>query len=393
LQVGQSYGLRLEFAKRASSLGIAAVRVGHLPPVPANAIQQAAQVAAEADVALLFIGMGGDWESEGFDRPDMELPAEQVELLHAVAAANPNTVVVLNTGSPVTMNWLDKVAAVVQAWYPGQECGNAIADVLFGDVNPSGRLPQTFPVRLQDNPAYINYPGENGRVHYGEGIFVGYRYYDKKEIAPLFPFGYGLSYTTFAVSNLMLSVEETAVPELEVTVDVTNTGSRAGQEVVQLYVSDIEAAVARPPKELKAFQKVWLEPGETKTVSFQLSHGSLAYYDDELHGWQAEAGEYGVGIGRSAADIVLEAAFRLTADHFVVVKPKTKTSLSLDSLLKDLLADEVAKAVLAKHVPGMIDSPQLEMGLGMSLHQIAGFAPAVFTEELLQKIAEDLAAL
>jgi beta-glucosidase len=320
LQAGQPYALRLEFSKRASSLGISAVRVGHLPPVPANAMQQAALVAAEADVALLFLGLGGDWESEGFDRPDMELPADQVALLQMVAAANPNTVVVLNTGSPVTMNWLDKVAAVVQAWYPGQECGNAIADVLFGDVNPSGRLPQTFPVRLQDNPAYINYPGENGRVHYGEGIFVGYRYYDKKEIAPLFPFGYGLSYTTFAYSDLQLSVAETAVPELEATVAVTNTGSRAGQEVVQLYVSDGESAVARPPKELKGLQKVWLEPGETKTVNFQLSHESLAYYDDDLYGWRVEAGEFVVGIGRSAAEIVLAAAFRLTADHIVAVK-------------------------------------------------------------------------
>jgi beta-glucosidase len=174
------------------------VRLGHLPPVPADAIKRAAALAAEADVALLCVGLNGDWESEGFDRPHMDLVGEQTALIERVAAANPNTVVVLQTGSPVAMPWLDQVAAVVQAWYPGQECGNAIADVLFGDVNPSGKLPQTFPVRLEDNPAYINYPGENGTVRYGEGLFVGYRYYEKKRVAPLFPFGFGLSYTTFA---------------------------------------------------------------------------------------------------------------------------------------------------------------------------------------------------
>ena len=393
LKTGQSCKLRLDFARRASSLGISAVRVGYLPPVPADMLQQAAQVAAEADVAVVFVGLGGEWESEGFDRPNMELPAEQVELVHAVAAANPKTVVVLNTGSPITMPWLNEVAAVVQAWYPGQECGNAIADVLFGDVNPSGRLPQTFPMRLQDNPAYINYPGENGRVHYGEGIFVGYRYYDKKEIPVLFPFGYGLSYTSFAYNNLRLSAAKTADAELQVSVDVTNIGSRTGKEVVQLYVSDVKASVARPPKELKGFQKVELEPGETETVTFTLDHASLAFYDDGKHGWRAEAGEYVVGIGRSSAEIELNQSFVLTADHFVAVKTQPKAKLTLNSLLQELLADDGAKAVLAKHVPDMIDSPQLEMGMGMSLQQIASFAPGVFTEALLAKIAEDLAAL
>lgn len=167
-----------------------------------DSLGRAAALAAAADVALVFAGLSGEWESEGFDRPDMDLPGLQNELIERVAAANARTVVVLNTGSPSTMPWLDKVAALVQAWYPGQECGNAIADVLFGDVTPSGKLPQTFPVRLEDNPAYINYPGENGKVYYGEGLFVGYRYYERKRIAPLFPFGFGLSYTTFSYSSL-----------------------------------------------------------------------------------------------------------------------------------------------------------------------------------------------
>src|SRR2546430_9924927 len=211
----------------------------------------------------------------------MELPGKQDALIEQVAAANPRTIVVLNAGSPITMPWLDQVAAVVQAWYPGQECGNAIADVLFGDTTPSGKLPQTFPVRLEDNPAYLNFPGENGKVYYGEGLFVGYRYYDKKHIAPLFPFGFGLSYTTFSYGPLSLSAQEINPDDtLQVSVDVTNTGLRAGKEVVQLYVRDKQARLQRPEKELKAFAKVHLEPGESKTVTLSIGRDALAYYDD-----------------------------------------------------------------------------------------------------------------
>jgi beta-glucosidase len=219
---------------------------------------------------------------------------------------------VLNTGSPITMPWLDKVAAVVQAWYPGQECGNAIADVLFGDVTPSGKLPQTFPVRVEDNPAYLNFPGENGKVYYGEGLFVGYRYYDKKRIAPLFPFGFGLSYTTFSYSPLRLSAQEINPDDtLQVSVDVTNTGLRAGKEVVQLYVRDEQARLQRPEKELKAFAKVHLEPGESKTVTLSIAREALAYYDDRTHKWVAEAGEFEVLVGASSQDIRATATFAL----------------------------------------------------------------------------------
>nr|MDQ2996332.1 glycoside hydrolase family 3 C-terminal domain-containing protein [Chloroflexota bacterium] len=194
LRAGQTYELRVDYNSQGATL-LAGMRLGYLPPVANDSIARAATLARRADVALVFVGLNGDWESEGHDRPDMELVGEQVALIEQVAAANPNTVVVLQTGSPISMPWLDKVAGVLQAWYPGQECGNAIADVLFGAINPSGKLPQTFPARLEDNPAYINYPGENGHVRYGEGIFVGYRYYEKKRVAPLFPFGFGLSYT------------------------------------------------------------------------------------------------------------------------------------------------------------------------------------------------------
>jgi beta-glucosidase len=237
----------------------------------------------------------------------------QNELIARVAAANPRTVVVLQTGGPVTMPWLDQVAGVIQAWYPGQECGNAIADVLFGEVNPSGKLPQTFPIRLEDNPTYINYPGENGRVRYGEGIFVGYRYYEKKRVEPLFPFGFGLSYTSFAYANLRLGAETIGSDEsLTVSLDVTNTGQQAGQEVVQLYVHDIASRLARPPKELKSFAKVALTPGETTTVTLTLDRQALAYWDDAQQAWVAEAGEFEVLVGSSSQDIRARASFRLT---------------------------------------------------------------------------------
>jgi beta-glucosidase len=243
----------------------------------------------------------------------MELPGQQHALVELVAAANPRTIVVLNTGSPITMPWLDQVAAVMQAWYPGQECGNAIADVLFGDVVPSGKLPQTFPVRVEDNPAYLNFPGENGKVSYGEGLFVGYRYYDKKRIAPLFPFGFGLSYTTFSYSPLRLSAQEIKPDDtLQVSVDVTNTGLRAGKEVVQVYVRDEQARLQRPEKELKGFAKVYIEPGECKTVRLSIGRSALAYYDDRTHQWVAEAGTFDVLVGASSHDIRATARFVLT---------------------------------------------------------------------------------
>jgi beta-glucosidase len=222
--------------------------------------------------------------------------------------------VVLNTGSPISMPWIDKVAAVVQAWYPGQECGNAIADVLFGDTNPSGKLPQTFPVRLQDTPTYLDFPGENGKVYYGEGLFVGYRYYDKKKIAPLFPFGFGLSYTTFDYGPLSLSAQEIGPDDtLQVLVEITNTGQRTGKEVVQLYIRDQQASLQRPEKELKAFAKVQLEPGERKMVMLSIARDALAYYDDLAHEWVAEAGEFEVLIGASSQDIRATAVFALTS--------------------------------------------------------------------------------
>jgi beta-glucosidase len=316
LEAGRTYELRIEYASHESgSFGIRAVRLGAARLLGEEALQRAAQLAAESDVALLFVGLNGDWDTEGRDRQHMDLAGDQNELIKRVAAANPKTIVVLQTGGPVTMPWLDEVPAVMQAWYPGQECGNSITDVLFGDVNPCGKLPQTFPLRLEDNPAFINYPGENGRVYYGEGIFVGYRYYEKKKVNVLFPFGHGLSYTTFAYDNLRLSTEPLSPDEeLIVTFDVTNTGTRAGQEVVQLYVRDEKSRLVRPEKELKGFAKISLQPGETKTVTLKLGMRSLAYFDDAKIAWVADAGKFEVLVGSSSEDIRLRRDFTLSTD-------------------------------------------------------------------------------
>jgi beta-glucosidase len=314
LAAGQTYAITVEYAYRqTAALGLRAVRAGVTKPLGEDAIERAVQVAAAADVALLCVGLNGEWDTEGQDRPHIDLPGRQNELIARVAAVNPRTIVVLQTGAPVTMPWLEQTAGVLEAWYPGQEAGNAIADVLFGVVNPSGKLPQTFPKRLADDPTIINYPGENGRVRYGEGIFVGYRYYEKKQIEPLFPFGYGLSYTSFAYNNLRLSAEQIGPDDqLIVSIDVTNTGDRAGQEIVQAYVRDVAAAVARPDKELKAADKIALEPGETRTVALALDRRSLAYWDDAQHAWVAEAGAFEVQVGSSSLDIRVCASFELT---------------------------------------------------------------------------------
>ncbi|MFE8595954.1 beta-glucosidase H [Archangium violaceum] len=313
LQAGRAYDVTIEYATPAE--GMRAVRVGVTRPLGDKHLERAVRLAADSDVALVFVGHNGEWDTEAVDRPHMDLVGRQNELVSRVASANPNTIVVLQTGAPVALPWLDAVAGVLQAWYPGQEAGNAIADVLFGDAEPSGRLPQTFPVRLEDNAAHGNYPGGQGRVRYGEGVFVGYRHHDTKDIAPLFPFGFGLSYTTFAYGNLRLSAESLS-PDgtLTVTLDVTNTGPRAGQEVVQLYVRDEKASLPRPEKELKGFLKVALAPGETKSVTLTLGMRALAYFDDARAAWVAEAGRFEVLVGSSSRDIRARATFSLQRD-------------------------------------------------------------------------------
>lgn len=320
LEAGKSYSLVVEYSTDPQARE-RKVSIGCMPPQMTDPIQKAVDLAQKSDVAIIVAGLTNEWESEGFDRPNMDLVGRQDELITRVAAANPNTVVLLNAGSPVNMPWLADVPAVLQMWYLGQESGNAVADILFGDLNPSGKLPVTFPQRLEDNPAFINYPGENGAVLYGEGIFVGYRYYDKKGIDPLFPFGHGLSYTRFAYDNLRIErvvSSPPAAPENEkirILLDLTNIGDRMGQEVVQLYVRDEQARVVRPPQELKGYAKVTLAPGEIKTVSIELDRRSLAFYDPASQEWVAEPGIFTMLVGSSSRDIRLNARFTWPAEE------------------------------------------------------------------------------
>jgi beta-glucosidase len=273
----------------------------------------AAALAAASDVAVVVVGYSFKLESEGFDRPAMELPAGQSELIAAVAAANRRTVVVVIAGAPIAMTrWIEQVPAVLYAWYGGQEAGHAIGDLLFGVATPSGKLPVTFPARLEDATAYGHYPGENLRVAYAEGIYVGYRGFDQRRIEPLFPFGFGLSYTTFEYGGLTLSGSEVKPGgTLEARVQVKNTGRRAGAEVVQLYLRDMASNLDRPPKELKGFARVELQPGQSETVRFTLDEDALSYFDPGKDDWVAEAGEFEVQIGASSRDIRLKKGFRL----------------------------------------------------------------------------------
>jgi beta-glucosidase len=283
------------------------------PEARAGLIKEAAVLAAKSDVALVFVGYSSKLESEGNDRASLGLPTGQDELIQAVAKANRNTVVVLIAGSPVLMDgWIDRVPALLTAWYPGQEGGHAIADILFGDANPSGKLPVTFLKEWKDSPAYGHYPGKDGVVEYAEGIYVGYRHFDKRNIEPLFPFGYGLSYTTFAYSGLKVSPKVGPGQPVEVSLDVRNTGPREGAEVVQLYVGDTHSSADRPVKELKAFQRVFLKPGETRTVRFALDKSAMAYYSTTQTQWVAEPGTFDVLVGASSRDIRLKGKFELT---------------------------------------------------------------------------------
>ena len=307
----------------------------------AAAIEYAVKVAKEAEAAVIFAGLPDIIESEGYDRVNMRLPACQNAVISAVAAVQPNTVVVLHNGSPIEMPWIKQVKAVLELYLGGQAVGEAAFSLLFGQTNPSGKLAETFPLRLEDTPSYGNFPGNGRTVQYTEGIFVGYRYYDYRKMPVLFPFGHGLSYTTFSYSNLKLDKTELKDTEtLNVTVDITNTGKVAGKEIVQLYVEDKTGSAIRPIRELKGFEKLSLEPGETGTVSFTLDKRSFAWYHTGLGDWYASCGVYNIVIGASSRDLRLSAPVTLSA----TVNPPFRVDLNttMDALLKDSRTREKA---------------------------------------------------
>ena len=319
LRAGQRCEFTLEFSSASPNAApFRALRFGVYKPRGEADLAAAVEAARGADVALVFVGLNGEWDNEGLDRPNLELPHAQNELVRRVAAVNPNTIVVLQTGAPVTMPWLAAVPAVMQAWYPGQECGHAIAAVLFGAAEPGGRLPQTFPQKLADDPTFghpLHYPGVNGRVVYDEGVFIGYRHAERAGLTPLFAFGHGLSYTRFEQSALRVN-SSTLAPggTVQVTLDVKNTGARRGQEVVQLYVNDRRASVERPAQELKAFAKIDLAAGESRSVQLLLDMRSFAFFDEVRAAWVAEAGEFEICVGASSQDIRQRAVVTLGAD-------------------------------------------------------------------------------
>jgi beta-glucosidase len=312
LEAGARYDLEIEYEKVSPNLPLAGVRAGILLPDPPDLLERAVAAAAAADAAVVVVGLDADWETEGRDRESWALPGRQAELVERVAAANPRTIVVVNAGSPVEMDQAARAPAVVLAGFAGQELGHALADVLCGDADPGGRLPTTLPLRFEDHPAFHNYPGESGRVLYGEGIFVGYRHYDTAKLPVRFAFGHGLSYARCEIANLRTSAASYAPgAPIELSVDVRNTGARAGTEVVQIYLHDPVSKRRRPEQELVAFQKVALAPGEMRTLRLEIAPRALATFDPEKRAWLAEPGEFELRAGRSSRDLCATARFSL----------------------------------------------------------------------------------
>jgi len=312
-------------------------------------IDEAREKAQDADIALVFAGLPLLYESEGIDRTHINLPPSHNELIAEIASVQKNTVVLLTNGSAVAMPWVDDVAAIVETWLGGQAGAGATLDVLFGKVNPSGKLAETFPVKLEDTPAFFNFPGEEGNALYGERFFVGYRYYDIKKIEPLFPFGFGLSYTTFEYSDIQVSANNfTDVEGLSVSVTIKNTGKVKGKEVVQLYVFDKESTLMRPAKELKKFAKVELEPGESATVEFKLDARDFSYYDSKRETWIAESGQFTISAGSSSRDIRQSTEVSLTSTQ--------KVPLAFDeyTFFREYWANPQTRELLKKYMPRWI---------------------------------------
>ncbi|MBD3420684.1 MAG: hypothetical protein GF398_11255 [Chitinivibrionales bacterium] len=301
---GKLHKLRVTYIRDSveGRLAYIVFKMARLLPQTEEPIREALDLAKTSDAAVIFAGLPENFEREGDDRPHMDLPGRQNELIGKVASVNANTVVVLNCGAQVAMPWVNLPAAIVQAHYPGMEGGNALADILLGKVTPSGKLTISYPAGLADSPAYPFYPGDR-KVHYGEGIFVGYRYFDAVDKEPLFPFGHGLSYTQFRYSKLRVPKSARIGVAVKVKIDIENIGRVAGMEVVQLYVRDCTASVLRPPKELKGFSKLMLKPGEKQSAAFELDFRSFAFYDEAAAAWRVEPGKFEIFVGSSSRDI------------------------------------------------------------------------------------------
>ncbi len=365
-------------------------------------LTEAIKAAKQAEAAVIFAGLPDNFESEGYDRKHLRMPECQNRLIEEISAVQPNTIVILHNGAPVEMPWIDKVKAVLEVYLGGQAVGSAAVNILYGKTNPSGRLPETFPLRLEDTPCYLFYGGENDRSEYREGVFVGYRYYTSKDMPVLFPFGYGLSYTDFTYTNLQISHAKIQDNEtLTVKVDVTNTGNCKGKEVIQLYISAKEGQVIRPVRELRAFKKISLNPGETKNVVLELDGRAFSYWNTEIHDWYMEPGSYKIQIGKSAQEILLEKEVQ------VITERKLPRSYTLNSTLGEVMKDERGQrllgevlgytagkaegmdAITAKSEDGsqMMNQEMLEAMMGgMPLRQMMSFIPGIKKENLTELI-------
>ena len=359
---------------------------------------EAVALASRAEVVVAFLGLPAADESEGFDRTHMDLPASQTALLSRLADANPNLAVVLANGSAVRLSeWEQHAKAVLECWLSGQGAGGAAANLLLGTANPSGRLAETLPLRLEDTPSYLNFPGEAGQVRYGEGIFVGYRGYDALDRQVHYPFGHGLSYTSFDYADLSANV--TGRPQdgdlvVNITCRVTNSGDHRGKEVVQLYVGDPEASVARPVRELKAFAKVDLDPGETTAVAFTLTARDLSYWSTRLHDWALEGGEFELAVGASSRDLRLTTTLDIAA-------PPLPSRLDGMSTLQEWLADPTSSALLHKAVgtdetgrpKGILGSEELMVVIGnFPISTLAGFAGFGLTHSIVHTLVDQISA-
>ncbi len=364
---------------------------------------EAVKAAAEADIAVVFAGLPDNFESEGYDRKHLNLPDCQNRLIDGILKVQKNVIVVLHNGSPVQMPWKNQVKGIVEAYLGGQAVGKAVVNVLFGKVNPSGRLAETFPLRLEDTPCYLTYGREREKAVYQEGIFVGYRYYTSKKQEVLFPFGYGLSYTAFTYQSLTVEKREMTDQEnVKIRVAVKNTGTRAGKEVVQLYVAAKTENVIRPVRELRGFEKISLEPGEEKEVTFELDMRAFAYWNETIRDWYVEDGEYQIQIGKNAEEMLLEETITV---HGTKKLPKI---YSLNSCLGELMRDEHAQAVMGPFMAGMAQNPDAEemqkqqendesgvinaemmaaMMEDMPLRQLLSFVPGIEREMLEQLVA------
>ena len=350
-------------------------------------IQQAVEVASQADVVVICAGLTDLYEVEGLDRKDMKMPPGHDALIQQIAAAHEHVVVVLSNGSPVEMPWINDVSAVLEGYLGGQAGAGAIADILFGNVNPSGKLAETFPIKLEDNPSHPNFPSGPAVVEYRESLYVGYRYYDSVKQDVLFPFGHGLSYTSFKYSDLELKQMQGSDGEkVTVTLKVKNTGMMAGKEIVQVYVRDVESTVFRPNKELKGFTKVYLDPGEENRVSIELDRRAFAFYDVDQQDWVVEAGVFEILAGSSSQDIRLRANVQISSTQKATIPAERKKLNAYYNPAKGLPVDqEEFETLLGRPVPKNVESQKGSYTINSPVDQLRDTFVGRLLFNLMQK--------